>query len=83
MVLMAVGEDNPLNHLLVFQQIGDVGDDKIYAELVRAGKGEAAVDDEDLVAAADGGHVFADFADPAERDDLECVRVGGFVISVR
>ena len=70
-VLVAVGQNNPLDHLFVLQQIGDVRDDQIYPELVRAREGEAAVNDDNFVAAAHGGHVFADFADPAERDNLQ------------
>ena len=75
-VLVAVRQDDALHHLLVFQQVGDVGDDEVHAELVGAGEGEAAVNDDDLVLTADRRHVLADLADPAERDDLEGVFVG-------
>jgi uncharacterized protein YciU (UPF0263 family) len=54
-----------------FAQIRKIVDDDVDAEHVVVGEHQAAVDHHDVVARLDDGHVAADFAAPAERDDSE------------
>ena len=52
-------------------QIGDVGDDDVDAEQFGFGEHEPGVDDDNVVAPANGHAVHAEFAEPTERYDLE------------
>ncbi len=60
-----------------FEQPGDVGQHEVDAEHLVARELDAAVDDHDLPAVLDGGHVLADLTETAERDDP-----GGFATHV-
>ena len=58
----------------------EVGQDQVDAGLVLLGEEHAAVDDEQLAVVLEDGHVAADLAETAERDDAqgsgrECGRV--------
>ncbi len=60
-------------------EVADVGQDEVDAEVLVAREREAGVDDDDLVAVLVDGHVLADLAEAAERDDpqahaRECMR---------
>jgi hypothetical protein len=59
------------NPLAVLDQVGDVGDDNVHAEQFGLGKHEAGVDDDDVVAPANGHAVHAEFAEPAEGNNLQ------------
>ena len=65
MVLMAVGEDEGANLLLVFLEKGEVGHDEIDAQEFGVREHHPGVDHNDVVAEADGGHVHAEFAQTA------------------
>ena len=72
-VLVAVGEDDRLD---VVEPVGDVGEvrqDEVDSGVVVLGEEHAAVDDEQLALRLEDGHVAADLAEPAERDDPQAV----------
>ena len=61
-------------------EVGDVGQDEVDAEVLVAREREPGVDDDDVAAVLVDGHVLADLAEAAERDDAqaharECMRV--------
>ena len=76
-VLVRVGDDEGLDALALVAQVGDVRHDEVDAVHLLLGEHEAAVDDDDLVGELEDGHVLADLADAAERDDPEDLRRGG------
>ena len=78
MVLVAVGEEDPAHPVGPFEQVGDVGDDQVDAEHVRLGEHEAAIDDDDVLAVLENGHVQADLPQPAKGDDLQAGMFGDF-----
>ena len=55
----------------------EVGQDQVDAGLVLLGEQHAAVDDEELAAVLEDGHVAADLAEAAERGDAEGSGVEG------
>ena len=57
-------------------QVREVGQDEVDAEVLVAREREAGVDDDDLVAELVDGHVLADLAEAAERDDATTSRGG-------
>ena len=67
-VFMRVGQNDGAHHALVLFQVGDVGNDDIHAEQFLLGEHEARVNDDDVVAGAQGEHVHSELAQPAERD---------------
>ena len=70
-VLVAVGDEQTADAVLVLGEVAHVGNDKVDAVHIVAGKGHAAVHDDDLAAVLIHGHVLADLVQPAERDDLQ------------
>ena len=70
-VLVAVGDEEAAELLLVFRKIGDVRNDKVHAVHVVLGEAEAAVDDDHVLAVFQHGHVLADLIQTAERNDLQ------------
>ena len=52
------------------------GQDEVDAEVLVAREREPGVDDDDLAAVLVDGHVLADLAEAAERDDAQCSRAG-------
>ena len=71
LVLMAVGQEYPAHPVDLVAQIGDIGNDQVNAEHVRFGKHQAAVDDDDILAVLEGGHVQPDLPETAEGDEPE------------
>ena len=71
MVLVAVGDEQTADAVLVLGEVAHVGNDKVDAVHIVAGKSHAAVHDDDLAAVLIHGHVLADLVQPAERDDLQ------------
>ena len=70
-VLVAVGDEQTADAVLVLGEVAHVGNDKVDAVHIVAGKGHAAVHDDDLAAVLIHGHVLADLVQSAERDDLQ------------
>ena len=71
MILMAVGDEDGPDMVGPFHQIGNIGNNQVHAQLFLGGKLDAAVDDDNIVAALQGHHIFADFAQAAQGDDAE------------
>ena len=71
MVLVAVGEDDPLDPLRVLPQVGEVGEDEVDAGHVGVGEHDPAVDEQDPVLDLDAGAVAPDLAEAAEKDDTD------------
>ena len=67
-IFVRVREDDGAHHALVLFQVGDVRDDDVHAEKFLLGKHQARVNHNDVVAAAEGHHVHAEFAQPAQRN---------------
>ena len=76
MVLVAVGDDNAAQLVLVLQDIGVVGQDEVDARLLVIGEHEAGIDHDHVVSVLEHGHVLADPVKTTKRDDLE----GGFFL---
>ena len=70
-VLVAVGEDDGADLVAVLDEVADVGDDDVDAEQLFFGEHQAGVDDDDVVAAAEGEAVHAELAESAKRDNLQ------------
>ena len=70
-VLVAVGDDDTAELLLVLQNIGVVGKHQIDTGLGVIREHEAGVDEHHVVAALEDRHVLADAVEAAERDDLQ------------
>jgi hypothetical protein len=68
-VLVTVGQDDRANALGVVAQVAHVGQDQVDAEVLVPREREARVDDHDLASLLEDGHVLADLAEAAERDD--------------
>ena len=75
-VLVPVREHDRADGLV--EEVREVGQDEVDPEVLVAGEGEPGVDDDAVVAVLEHGHVLADLAEPAERDDPErvCSRSG-------
>ena len=70
-VLVAVGDDDTAELLLVLQDIGVVGKHQVDTGLGVIRKHETGVDEHHVVAALEDRHVLADAVKAAERDDLQ------------
>ena len=71
MVLVGVRDQERLDVLAAFLEVGDVGHDEVDAEHLLVGEHQAAVDHDDVVAVLEHVHVLADLADAAERNDAK------------
>ena len=70
MILVPVRENNRFHLVPVFDQIGNIRNDKVDAEHVLLREHEPGVDHKNLIIHADGSHVLSDLAKTAERYDL-------------
>ena len=68
-ILVRVREDDRANPILSFGEVGHVREDQADAEVLVPGKCQPGVDNDDVVVELVDGHVLADLADTAERDD--------------
>ena len=73
-ILVAVREDHRSDTSAL--EVADVGEEQIDAEVLVAREGEPGVDDDDLPRHLVDGHVLADLAEAAERDDPKRVAHG-------
>ena len=69
-VLVAVGNEDTLDAVLVFQYIGEVGDDQVNAEHIGIREHQTAVHQDHVALAFIQGNVLADFAQTAQRADV-------------
>ena len=71
MVLVAVGDDDAAELLLVLQNIGVVGKHQVNTRLGVVGEHKAGVDEHHVVAALEDRHILADAVKASERNDLQ------------
>ena len=71
MVFVAVGEEQAADMLAILFQVGEVGGDDVDAQQFGVGEHHAGVDDDDVVAVAEGHGVHAELAEAAEGDYLK------------
>ena len=64
-VLMTVRENQSANVFPVLENERNIGDDDVDSEQLGAREQRTGVDDNDVVAAAKGQHVHAEFAQPS------------------
>ncbi len=69
MVLVSVGEDQGLDPVEAVPDGLEVGEDQVDARVVLLREEDAAVHDEQPALVLEDGHVAADLAQPAQRDD--------------
>ena len=68
-ILVAVREHDAADHVLALAEVREVRQDEVDAEVLVAREREPGVDDDDRVVRLVDGHVLADLAEAAERDD--------------
>ena len=73
-VLVGVREHERLDLIQPVLQVTEVGQDEVHARLVRLGKQDTAVDDQQPSVVLEDGHITADLTEPAERDDAQALR---------
>ncbi len=73
-VFVAVSENDAADALAVFSEIGNVGDYDVDAEKFGFGEHESGVDDDDVVAPADGHAVHTELAQAPEGNYLQFSR---------
>ena len=71
MVLVAVGDEQALDLLLILQHKGEIGDDHVHAQHIVLGEDEAAVHDDHIAAALVDGHILAHLTQAAQRVDVD------------
>ena len=71
MVLVAVGDDDAAELLLVLQDISVVGKHQVDTGLGIVGEHKTGVDEHHVVAAFEDRHVLADAVKASERNDLQ------------
>ena len=69
-VLVAVCQKHAADLFLILDQIRHVRDDKVDAVHVVLGESEATVDDNDILAVFENGHIFADLIKAPKGNDL-------------
>ena len=70
-VLVAVGNHDATEFLLVLEDIGVVRKDEVDSRLIIIGEHKASVDEDHVIAALERRHVLSDAIKAAKRDDLE------------
>ncbi len=77
MILVPVREDDREERSVL--EMREVGQHQVDAEVLVPWEGKPGVDQDPLPVELVQGHVLADLAEPAERDDAECVSHRGAV----
>ena len=72
MIFMTMGDEDAADAVFVLKDIRIILDNGIDARHRFFGKSHAAVDDDDVVAEFEKGHILADLAKTSERNDAEC-----------
>ena len=67
-ILVTVGQHQAADLVAVLNQIADIGDDDVYPEQLTTGEHHAGVNNDDVVAAAQGEHVHTELAESTERN---------------
>ena len=71
MVLVGVGEEGGLDPIGVLTEIGEIGEHEVDPGHVGLGEHDPAVDHQDAIVDLEAEAIAADFAQPAEEDDLD------------
>ena len=69
-ILVAVGQNQAADVFAILLEIGEIGRDDIDAQQLGVGEHHPGVENDDVVAVADGHAVHPELAQAAERDDL-------------
>ena len=72
-VLVPVGEQHAPDALAVFDEVGHIRDDQVYAQHVFLGEDGAAVHHQHVFSVFDNGDVFAEFIHTSQGDDADFV----------
>ena len=80
MVFVAMGNEQALDAVLIFQYIGEIRNDKVHAEHIGIREHQAAVHQDHIALAFIQGDVFANFAQAAQRADVHGNSRGGSII---
>ena len=70
MVLMPVGQEHAADLVFVFDQVRHVGNDQVDAVHFLIREAKTAVDDDDILAVFEYGHILADLVETAKGNDL-------------
>ena len=70
-VLVAVGEHDRLDVVGAVAKVGEVGQHQVDPQHLGGREHQPGVDDDDAPVVLDHGHVLADLAEPAERQDAK------------
>ena len=83
MILMAVGDENTADLLLVLDQVADIGDDHINAVHIIIGETHTAVHYHDVAAVFIHRQVLADLIETAQRNNFQffCHKIS-FIIQI-
>ena len=68
---MAMGQDQAADPICVCFQVCEIREDDVDAVHVLVGKSHTAVDDDDIASEFEYGHILADLAEAAKRDDFQ------------
>ena len=74
MVLVTVGQDDPIHPICVFPQEGQIGKDEIHARHVRLGKHDPDVENEQPTFYFDACAISANFPETAKENNPDGVR---------
>ena len=75
MILMAMGEDDPLQAVAQVQDVLEVRQDQVDPQHLDLGEGEPGVDDHGAPGELEDGHVPADLPDAPQEDQPRLVGV--------
>ena len=72
MILVTVCQNYATKFVEIFSYISDVRDYCVYSRTVVSGELNPAVHDDNVVIILYGGHIFANFANTAKKNDSYC-----------
>ena len=82
-IFMTVGDEHTADLILVFHQIGCIGNDGVDAVHIIFGEPHAAVHNDDISAVFQYGQVLADLIEAAQRDDFQFFTQVGFTPNIK
>ena len=78
---MTMGNDNSPHFIFVFNQVTHIRNDQVDAEHVIVRKCQTGIDDNDIIAVLDNGHVLTDFAQASQRNYKKFFLLSQFLTS--
>jgi hypothetical protein len=70
-IFVPVGENDAAHHFAILKQVRNVGDNDVDAQQLGFGEHESGIDNDDVIAIADGHAVHAELAHAAQRNDMQ------------